>query len=138
MAILTNDGADQLARILAGRQFRPVPRWLNLYVNDFIVEPDTVRADLTFCTLSGYARFDLFTLSPFIQVVNGVGLFSFPTITFTFDPYVAPVVTIFGYAVTDENDVFVWYGDRRSVPFPVPLAGGTLPVDLGGSGRKKP
>lgn len=101
-----------------------------LYVNDFTGGYDSVTADFTQCTLTGYAAVDLGLLSWTFTTGGGSAVGVPSPVVYTFSAYGGPLVTIYGVYWTgfgSDNNALV-YSQRFDVPFVVPLAGGVLPT----------
>lgn len=79
-------------------------------------------------TLAGYARQTVYGGNPTIVVSGHVAQTAPVVLTFTFSAYVGTPVDINGYCVFSPAFAKALFGERFSVPFTVPNAGGNLLV----------
>jgi hypothetical protein len=118
----------QINRLLFG-QTTAVSWYVDLFTNVLVPTCLSQLGDFDLCTLPGYSRFALNGLvwAPVDQPNACVAEYQYPTITFNFDPY-AGGVTIFGYVVSDGTQLN--YSELFPAPYPIPPAGGELPLML--------
>ena len=128
-AVYTYLGAiHQLEVTLGQRAYTPLV--CGLFVNDWVPARNDTISDYTLCTLPLYAPI---TLVPgeWVQLdTPPEATFAYPTITFSFGPYVGPNVSIWGYVVTDTYQTVLVWAQAFSEPQSVPLMGSTLPLGL--------
>lgn len=128
--LLTRWGLQRLAEVACGTVGGIAFNRMGLFTNNVQYGIDMSLADLTECTLAGYARQIPAGGTAVISVGAAEQLVTYVPLTFTFNPYVAPQVTIFGW-FTIESVTNRLSGMRILSPaFLVPLAGGTLNVTL--------
>jgi len=129
MAVVVNQYLANLAsQVLLGIGVNPA-RWsIHLYVNLYSPTPQDTTASYVECTLPGYSpiSFNPSLWSGGIQPPV-VAVYTYPKITWVFDPYTTTQQTIFGYWVQDQSGS-VLYAELFPAPFPVPAAGGELPM----------
>lgn len=102
---------------------------LRLFVNMRVPTPTDTLANYTACTIPGYSDFGLDGNQWTGGIsVPGVALFTYPLLTWNFDPY-GGGQTIFGYVVFGGGNK-VMYAELFPAPFPVPPEGGQLPLIL--------
>jgi hypothetical protein len=102
---------------------------VRLFVNVRAPTPADTLANYTACSLPGYSDFNLDGSQWAGGIVSpGVALFTYPQLTWVFDPYTSAQQTIFGYVVFGNGKVM--YAELFPAPFPIPPAGGQLPLIL--------
>ena len=105
-----------------------LPWQVHLYINLYSPTPTSIRSNFQECALPGYSPI---TLNPSswsggIVPPDQAG-YTYPQITWVFDPYTSAQQTIFGYWV-DDTTGGILYAELFPAPFPVPPAGGELPM----------
>jgi hypothetical protein len=129
MSVVVNNAlAIHAAKLLFGTD--SYQSWIvDLYVNIYSPTPVDTLAQYVLCTLPGYSAFGLNGGQWAGGIVSpGVAQFTYPLITFNFDAYGTPQQTVFGYVVSMSG--LVLYAELFPAPFPVPPAGGQLPLIL--------
>lgn len=107
-----------LRRMLTPESADSDPLYLRLYSNDYTPHRESLLADLTEATFSGYAPVALdpadwsapVTTGGVAQTVHGPGVYSWVASSGTQDVY--------GYYVTDETDSYLLWAER----YPSPVA----------------
>lgn len=102
---------------------------VRLYVNIRAPGVADNLAQYVACSIPGYSDFNL-DGSQWTGSIStpGVAVFTYPQITWTFDPYVTAQQTVFGYVVYGIGKVM--YAELFPAPFPIPPSGGQLPLIL--------
>jgi hypothetical protein len=115
-------------RLLFG-QTTYVPWFVDLFTNVLVPNCLTDLSAYDICDLPGYSTFALNGNSWSIvgQPNECIAEYQYPQITYNFDAY-AGGVTIFGYVVSDGTNVL--YSELFPAPYPIPPAGGELPLVL--------
>lgn len=136
MAFATNKGVRYLFELGLGK--RPygslvVRLFTNLIAPDFT----TVTTDLTECVLPGYAPYSLIPANWSESELAGLETGAYPTITFTFGVN-SGVTTIYGFFITDQSTGWTVFIGVRNQPYPVPIDGGALTLNLTGLLRSIP
>lgn len=101
-----------------------------LFINNITPSWGTELLQLTECTWPGYQRVTLDADFWSLQALNGVAQAEYPTLTYVFDPAAQAQQTIFGYAVIGASGQQVLYLEAFPAPYPIPPAGGQLPLSL--------
>lgn len=130
MAVVVNNKlVEKIANLLFGRVETSGIWTVRLFVNLHFPLATDVAGNYTECSIPGYS-------AQILQpgewdggiVAPGVVYFTYPQLTWTFDAY-AGGQSIFGYYVMDDAGDLI-YSELFPSPFPVPPAGGTLPIIL--------
>lgn len=103
---------------------------MNLFKNATVVSPNTVTADLTIPTFTGYAAQALATVpAPVFDPVNsGVSIF-IPSHTFTATAVTSPGETVYGWFLKDTGGVTIACGNF-STPVLIEDIGDSVPVQV--------
>ena len=129
MSVVVNQYLDNLAaRVLLGLAGNPGGWSIHLYVNLYAPTPQDTVSSYVECTLPGYS-FVTFQSSQWSGGISPgpIAVYTYPQITWTFDPYQSAQQTVFGYWVQDSSGS-VLYAELFPAPFPVPPQGGELPM----------
>jgi len=128
--LINRKGLQRLAEVACGT-VGGIPFFkMGLFTNNFQPAVDQTLAVLTECALAGYVRQNCVGATATISVNGNEELVTYLPITFTFNPYAGPQVLIYGW-FTIESVTSLLSGTRLlSSPFPVPLGGGNLVVNL--------
>lgn len=99
-----------------------------LWVNDFDPDYSSDIGDFTECTADGYAPVDVTSPPWTITFSSGVAQAQYPLITFNFDAYAGPAITIYGWYLTPYGSPpSEWLHARRlDTPYELNAAGDTL------------
>lgn len=115
--------------ILGQRGFGPGNWNVHLFVNFHLPVDDDTVGQYTECTWPGYSPFELNPFEWVFETPRGaVAVWAYPLLTWVFDAAVGPQQTAFGYYV-EQNGVLL-YAEAFTAPFPIPAAGGTIPIQL--------
>lgn len=120
--------------LLAAFSARPAAELLatpnvHLYSNTFTPSPDSVLADFTECTFTGYAAVPLGTLSaPVNTGASTMGVVA--SVLFTAgSPFTTPDNAV-GYFITDTTNAILYCAERFSAPIPFAAAGDFLDLTV--------
>lgn len=128
---------NAIPRVLWGTE--PIYQWsVDLYTNLHVPSPVDSLAAFQLCTLPGYSTFLLDGVEWSGTSENPlIASYQYPLITWNFDPYSGAQVTIFGYVVCSPPSnsggnpaPAMFYAELFPAPYPVPPAGGSLPLIL--------
>lgn len=126
--VLANVGLQEWAENILGQ--KAASAWLvRLWINFYTPTPNDVLATYTACSWPGYSDFGI---NPSQWVPSGSGSqspWTYPLITFTFDPSGQPQQTVFGYLVYNGLGTLL-YSEAFSAPYPISPQGGSLPLQL--------
>lgn len=128
--IICRKGLQRIAEVTCGTVGGIPFNRMGLFTNNMQPAIDMTLAAVTECALAGYARQIPVGATAVISINGPEELVTYLPLTFTFAPYVAPQVSIYGW-FTIESVTNLLSGLRLlTVPFPVPLGGGNLVVTL--------
>jgi hypothetical protein len=102
---------------------------VRLFVNLRTPLPQDVLGLYTPCTWPGYSDFQVNPSEWVASNTNTGSPWSYPLITFNFDPSGQPQQTVFGYVVFSPAGLLL-YAEAFSAPFPIPPGGGSIPLQL--------
>lgn len=128
--LLTRWGLQRLAEVACGTVGGIPFNRMGLFTNNIQYGIDLSLADLTECALAGYARQIPAGGTAVITIGAQEQLVTYLPLTFTFAPYVAPQVTIYGWFTTESVTSRLSGFRLLSPSFAVPLGGGNLNVTL--------
>ena len=121
-AVLTTQGVDYLLRYQLGLA-TPGALVLRLFTNDITPDKPDWPTRYTECTLPGYAKVPLDGSQWYGSSADGVATYDYPAVYWTFQSYVAPPVTVYGYYVTDPGNSVVVWAERFASPIMIPNVG---------------
>jgi hypothetical protein len=126
--VLTYAGLQAWAQAILSSAF--LDNWsVRLFVNLRSPLPQDNLALYTQCSWPGYSDFTLNFLEWVAAPTNTGSPWSYPLITFNFDASNQPQQTVFGYVVYSVTGLLL-YAEAFSAPFPIPPAGGSIPLQL--------
>lgn len=125
--VLNNEAISFLAQAITAQDPAPPALACGLFINDYAIACDTVLSDLTVCTATGYAEYDLtagdWTIpSPAACVVDC----TYPGITFTLTDD-GGGQTVYGHYIRDTGRNIFW-ARLWDTPWVIPSGGGSAVV----------
>lgn len=115
------------------------PGVLRLYTNNITPLDSDIATRYTECTLAGYSPIALQNLTWTTRVAGGVAFKAAAPVTYVFNPYSGPQITVYGsYCTVSSTGQDMYYASPFSTPFRVSLAGDRLQVVPAVSLRRLP
>ena len=129
MAVVVQDSLVTRTALQLFGQLGPTPWFVDLFVNLKAPAHGDLLSQYTVCTLPGYAQVAI-NGALWVGGLSGPGIafYTYPQITWNFGGNAGPQQTIYGYIVHDGTHPL--YAELFPAPFPVPPAGGQLPLVL--------
>jgi len=123
-AVFADEGCAELLGVMLNKVSQGNVK-LKLFVNNYTPLKSTVLADLTECTLTGYAALTLTGSSWTITTASNVSVASYAAQTFTFS---ASGQTIYGYYFTNNGSTKLLWAERLGTSYAVPSGGGSITI----------
>jgi len=116
---------------MTGELTTPRPGTLRLYTNEVTPNASDDSTVYTECALPGYSPLPLRGFTWQQRFADGVVRIRRFAVEYTFTSYLGPQVQIFGsFCTLDATAPAMFYAHPFDEPFPVPLTGGPLVIDL--------
>jgi hypothetical protein len=126
--VITTEGANYYAQVILNiREAADLD--VLLFVNDWTPTAEDTTGNYTECTWPGYSLFSLTASEWTGGAAGGVANYSYPLLTFNFDPSGQVQQSIFGYYVVADTGELL-YAEKFGAPFPIPPEGGSIPLLL--------
>jgi hypothetical protein len=123
MAITAPNQGENLMIQYIINKLAPADIVLRLFVNDEVIDDNTVAADLTESTDVAYSSVTLVGATWTITQAGGDTVATYPDQVFNFDD----AESVYGYYVTDQANGHILWGERfAAAPFNIPASGGTI------------